>query len=355
MSCIVSKYIFRKLLISFISISPIAILMVWLAMSMRFVELIITDDISFSVFFTLILSIIPDIAGTILPVCFLISSIIVLAKMQGEKELVILMTAGKSDSELFRPLLLFAILITSLCIYIQTTVSPIAHKNMATLQDQIRTSLSTSIIKQGKFNLAGSSVVYVSQKKENSISDVFIFNNGVNGITNTITAKSGIIEYSDKKLFLNLKDGNRLELDHTNAVVSSLNFKEFIYDVSEIFSRFAKFGESESNYTQQELLQKIQDTTDVRWKNIYNTEYHSRYLQPFTILINMLIIALFMFNFSKNPRRIQGAFCSFVFGIANQVILLGLLRSSIKDPIFINFAVIYIIVASLVLYARIVR
>lgn len=355
---IIFRYILKKLLMAFFVISPIIIMMVWLVISIRYINLIVSDDVSLISFFKLISCVFPEIAGTILPICSLIASIVVLYRMQSDKEILVFMTSGKSVFSIFSPVLTFAIFTFSIVLYLLTTLSPYAYKNFVNIQEKIQNQISMSIIKPGVFNVLGNSIIYIGSKTEDSISDVFIsyIPKDKKAGSNIITAKNGNYLVRDEKLYISLDKGYRQELDEKNSVVSTLKFDNFSYDVTQFVKRYSQKVQKPYQKTQRELISEAKNLNDTKLKMKYISEYHSRLTMPFIAIINSIIVAIFMINPQNRGKRGIFVFKSFMYGIFCHITIMTLINMSAKQNkmIYMNYTIIcfLIIVLSLILVKK---
>jgi lipopolysaccharide export LptBFGC system permease protein LptF len=322
--------------------------MAWIAVSMKYVSFIVSDDISALTFFKLISFILPDIAGTVFSICLLISSIIVLHKMQVDNELVTLMTLGKSAISILRPLLAFAACISCSIFFLQAKISPYSYRHFFDIQEKIRNQVSTSIIKPGIFNVLGDSVVYVGKKRGATVCDVFISYVPAEEKSNVniITAKSGTYSVQGENLFIILENGCKQELDRNNLIISTLNFDSFAYDITPFFYRFKLAQTNERNCTQGELLSLAGETNDSRWRNIYIAEYFSRLTTPCIPIVTMMFVAFFMIRPRGRNKKKSDIIKSFFSGITGQIMISTLIHASTKnnDVIIFNYIIIFSII-----------
>lgn len=315
-------------------------------MSFKYIGLIVSDSISLSLFFRLVLCIFPGVCGIILPVCFLISSIIAMHAMQNNKEIVAFMTAGQTPLFLLNPLMFLAGIIMVVVLYIQTTGSPSAYRAFESLKEQIKTQISVNLLKPKTFNVVGSSVIYVGKKKGNELTNLFVsYTPQKKNSTNIITAKIGAFIVEENKAFIRLQDGYVQEIDVNNNILSSLKFERLAYDVSSVFKRFYEKASRIVYKTQAELIEEIRKSTDEGYRRNCLAEYHSRLTTPFLLIFNALIIGLFMLRSNERGKGRLSVAVAFFSGIFCHVAIMSLINYTTKNSSLILYN--YIIVASL--------
>ncbi len=68
---LIDKYLFKISFKSLLSLSSIVITIVWLAQSMRYLEIIVNNDSGFFSYISLVLFLIPELLSVALPICLL--------------------------------------------------------------------------------------------------------------------------------------------------------------------------------------------------------------------------------------------------------------------------------------------
>ena len=105
------KYIFKTIFPTFLTLSAVLTSLVWITQTLRLVHLI-DKGIEFKTFLKIVVFLIPSLLFMILPVITVISVIVVYNRLQDERQLIILRSAGLSNFNLAKPALFITILIT---------------------------------------------------------------------------------------------------------------------------------------------------------------------------------------------------------------------------------------------------
>lgn len=354
---IIFRYIFKRLIISLFFITPIITLVVWLTLSIRYIDFIINDNIEIGLFLRLIISVLPDIVSVVLPICALISSINVFYRMQSEKEIIVMSTSGKSLLSLSSPLIIFSICISLFLLHFQTVIIPHSYRNLIDIQQRIQSKISMSSIKPGIFNVVGNSVVFIGSKKQDTLNDVFISyipENNIRHQTNIISAKSGRYIIENDRLYITLKDGYRQLINSNNIAESTLKFESFSYDVTDFIKKYVKKTTKPHEKTQCELFdlaRKSRDNEDLRIS--YLVEAHSRYIMTFLPLINSLLIIIFIVGSYSRTQKGRNSIKCMACGIIFEILTITLINISRKSEIliYINYVIMLSIIISLIYIA----
>lgn len=350
-SSIIFFYILKRLLLSFCVITPVVISMVWIAMSIRYINLIASENVSSGMFFKLVLCPLPGIIAIILPICFLISSILAIQKMHSSEEVTVFLTSGKTPISLFFPLAILGIIVSCSVLYLRTTISPMSYKAFENIQAKIKNNVSINLLKPETFNIIGESVIYVESKDSHSLKNVFIsyIPNSLQAHTNIIAAKSGEYVVEDNKVLILLNDGYRQEFDKNNKLLATLKFENFTYDISQFFKRFYAKKQNINEKTQKELLEEAFKTQNAELKRNYIAEYHARYIFSTLPILDSLIIAIFLFFPIARGRVRKEAFKSFSCGVLAQafVIILANVTTNNTSMVYYNYYIIASLIATL--------
>ncbi|MBR1479599.1 MAG: LptF/LptG family permease [Alphaproteobacteria bacterium] len=347
------RYIFRRLLFSFFAVTPVVVAMVWITMSVRYIELITSDNVSFSSFFKLVLCVLPGVFAITLPLCFLIASIITLHSMQTDKEIIVMLTLGKRPISLFAPLLMLGCCISAVVLYRQTTTSPQAYKIFVDLMNQVKNQISVSFLKPRTFNVVGDSVIYVGERTGRELRDIFVSYIPEIAVskkhTNIITAKKGEYIAENGNVSILFENGCRQELSKSHEAISTLKFESLTYDITPFFKRFYNRSQKSNAKTQEELLEQANSTTDIQIKQKYIAEYHARIISSITPVFNALIAALFLIVARGRGRGRREALSAFLLGGTCQAFVVILINTSMKNTGLIpyNYAAAGLVVVAL--------
>ena len=330
MFTIAFKYILKRLLVMFFIVSPIIILMTWIVMSVKYVNLIVSDDLSVGMFFKLVLCVSPGVCGIILPICFLISAIIAVYTLQNDKELVVFMASGTKPNLLLSPILLLGICTTVVVLLINTVGAPLAYRTFENLKEKLQTRISTNFLSTQSFTTIGNSVIYVGSRSPNALENIFISYISERRNSNTITARKGAVVSKDKRVYIKLFHGYRQELDKNNEAIATLSFDELTYDITELFTKFYEKSSKVKFKTQAELMREYKTSNDAQHKMNCLSEFHSRLTIPLVSIINALIVGLLLLVPQARGRGRNRAIVAFLCGTACYAGIMILINGNTK-------------------------
>src|SRR5215475_12356072 len=104
----IDRYILRQCLTMMVFITVALSAAVWLAQSLRLVDLIVNRGLSIELFLYLALLILPRFLDIVLPIGAFIAVLFVFNRLTSESELVVMRSAGVSHTALAKPVLMLA-------------------------------------------------------------------------------------------------------------------------------------------------------------------------------------------------------------------------------------------------------
>lgn len=296
---LVTRHILKHLFTSLIFLATVLTTGVWLTQSLRFIEIIVNQNVSIGGYFSLVGFLIPDLVAIVLPVCILISVLFTYNKLITDHELSIFRGCGLSNWRLARPALILAFFMACLVAFINIYIVPISFRHLRDMEYGFRNEFSSSFVQDGMFNTLRGVTVYARTRAVNGDLDgVFIHSMG-QGLTSsqpkrnpfTIVAQHGtIVEKEGKKSLLMLLNGTRQEKDEKTGKVSFFHFKTLTYDLdylaANIQERIIKpYERSLSDLLNPPDADKLPLTTRAQ----LHSEGHQRLLPPFLVILFALI------------------------------------------------------------------
>lgn len=229
-----------------------------------------------------------------MPIAILISSIMTFGNLGESFELVAIKSSGISLLRFMRPLMWVSLLLCGITFLFANYVIPYASLKFATLYNEIYYKKPAFELKEGVFfTYVPGYAIKVGEKDEDgkTIRNVLIYEQGNNLQDNTIAAKSGVMQSSEDKnyLELNLKDGFRYQergnYGDTSTEYVRLGFKEFkkLLDLSSLQKQTADenmFKSSHKMLSARQLsknldsLKKFQDSAERRMFTILDGYMH---------------------------------------------------------------------------------
>lgn len=141
---------------------------VWLALSLRQVDLMSTKGQTLWVFLTVTGLTIPSLVMVIAPIALFIGVLFTLNKLNGDSELVVMAASGQSSAQLLRPFALLFLLVTGLVAGTSLWAMPTSFREISEQLTRIRADMLTRVIREGQFvNLDAGFVFHFRERLQN--------------------------------------------------------------------------------------------------------------------------------------------------------------------------------------------
>ena len=148
---IFERYVFRTSLAAFLTGLGLLTGVVWLALSLRQVDLMSAKGQTFWVFLTVTGLTIPSLVMVIAPIALFIAVLFTLNKLNSDSELVVMSASGLSSLQLLRPFALLFVLVTALVAGTSLWAMPASFREIAVQSTKIRADMVTRVILEGQF------------------------------------------------------------------------------------------------------------------------------------------------------------------------------------------------------------
>jgi lipopolysaccharide export system permease protein len=312
---LVTRHILKYLLTSLAFLATVLTTGVWLTQSLRFVDIIVNQNVSIGGYFSLVGFLIPDLIAIVLPVCILISVLFTYNKLTADHELSIFRTCGLSNWRLARPALILALFMACVVAFINIYLVPISFRHLRDMEYKLRNEFSSNFVQDGMFNSLRGVTVYARTRAMNGDLDgVFIHSIG-QGLTAsqpkrnpfTIVAQHGtIVEKDGKKSLLMLFNGTRQEKDEKTGKVSFFHFQTLSYDLDQLAANIQERIIKPYERSLSDLLNPPDaGTLPPTTKAQLHSEGHQRLLPPLLVILFSLIglCTLLPHEFNRRGRQ----------------------------------------------------
>lgn len=229
-----TRYLFKQLFISTLSVSLILSGAIWLTQSLRFIDIVINKGLPFTTFLRLTLYLFPDIFGVILPIAFFISVLFTYNKLENDHELIIYRAVGISDIKLATPVFMLGLLIMVFLYYVNISLMPKTLRHFKDMEYTIRNQASAILIQEGQFtNLEGVTIFVRSQKPGGRLEGILVHDSQKTSQSNTIIAEKGYLSNTPQGLQLIMLHGSRQHLNKNSGQPEFLIFDEYTVNLTQ--------------------------------------------------------------------------------------------------------------------------
>lgn len=333
-----SNYIARHLVHSMLLITFSLTSIVWLTQALRFIDFIVNQGVSISIFLRLTLLLIPSLLFMILPPAFFCSVLFVYNKLKAESELVVLQAAGLSKWRLAVPALLVAAGVAAITYAISFYLLPVSYGKFRDMQNFLRNNYVSILLQEGVFsNPVNGLTIFIRERDKNgTLHGILVHDNRNPQAPVTMMAEEGrLVDTPEGPRFM-LKNGNRQEM--RNGHISFLYFDSYTLDIS-LYARSITHRPTD---TQEMFLPELMaydpaETPAENQKRI--AEGHQRIIWPAYSLTLALVAAAVLLSGQFN-RRGHWKRVSLAVGIGTAVMFsaIGLRGETAADAAMVPIA-----------------
>jgi lipopolysaccharide export system permease protein len=296
------QYIFRHLVGPTLLITLSLTGIVWLAQSLRFIDLIVNRGLSVSLFLYLTTLLMPSLLAVVLPVALFCATLYTYNKLQNDSELIVFGSAGLSRFQLAWPALLMALILTVISYSISLYLLPKSFREFKDLQYFIRNNYASVLLQEGVFNTptAGMTVYVRKREPDGMLKGILVHDNSDTEHPTTMMAKQGYLVNSDAGPQFILKQGNRQEIDHDTGQLSLLHFEHYTLNIS-IYTETNQIRWREPNERYLDELFYPTDTDEALLPKLY-AEGHQRLAWPLYNIVLCLVALSTLLSGQFNRR-----------------------------------------------------
>lgn len=344
---LIFRHIFQRLFIGTAFLSCVLVTGVWLTQSLRFIQIIVNQNVSIAGYFSFVGFLIPDLLSIVLPICVVISTLFIYNKLITDNELIIFRTCGMSNWSIAKPAIVLGIISMILVSLINIYVIPLSFKSFRDMEYKMRNEFSSGFVHEGAFNTLRGLTIYARSRTQNDeLEGVFIHSipHNIAGKKEkfgyTIIAERGVMMAAPNTIQLVLFNGNRQELDPKTGKMTFFHFDRLNYDLSQL-----------APTTQERIIKPVERPLDELLnadmieglspsKRVHmRSEAHQRILLPILSVIFVFLATSVLLQGDLNRGRYRKKIAIVVAGIAlTQGLLTTMINLNGQFPNSIPFA-----------------
>ena len=285
-----NRYILRQCFGVMIFVTAALSAAIWLAQSLRLIDLIVNRGLSIDVFLYLAALILPRFLDIVLPIGVFIAVLFTFNRLTAESELVIMRSSGLSHVALAKPVLMLAgiafLVLMSLSVYFL----PASNRAFKDLQFEIRNRFVLSLIQEGTFTtISDKLTIYVRSRDERGEVAGLLINDSRNPQRQvTIVAERGAFVDLPSGSRIVMVNGNRQQFDTETRKLSLLTFESYTLDLDTLHDApVVRFREPQERFMD-ELFFPPKDV-EGSLRQGFVVEAHQRILVPLSAFSFSLI------------------------------------------------------------------
>ena len=228
------RYILRQCVSVMLLVTAALCTAVWLAQSLRLVDLIVNRGLSIGLFLYLALLILPRFLDVVLPVGAFIAVLFVFNRLSTESELVVMRAAGLSPAALARPVFILAsggfVVLMSLSAYFL----PASDREFKDLEFAIRNRFASALVQEGTFTtILDKLTIYVAGREPGGeVTGLLIDDDRDPKEPVTILAQRGAFVDTAEGSRIVMVNGSRQRFERATGKLSVLTFDRYTLDLS---------------------------------------------------------------------------------------------------------------------------
>ena len=314
-----NRYILRQCVTGMLFVTGALTAAVWLAQSLRLVDLIVNRGLSAEVFLYLAMLIVPKFLNIVLPIGAFIAVLFVFNRLIAESELVVMRAAGISPFSLAKPVLELAAISWFILMVMSVWLLPASNREFKDLQFEIRNRFVSSLLQEGSFTtISDKLTIYIGGRNERGeVIGLMIDDERDPQHPVTLLAERGAFADTGGGSRIIMVNGDRQQYDRDTGKLSVLTFDRYVLDLDMMRDApEARSREAQERYLG-ELLFPPEDL-DPGTRDAYLVEGNERLTVPLTAfsfaIIPLACLLPGEFNRRGQLRRVMLAIgCAMTF------------------------------------------
>ena len=322
---VLDRYILRQCLGIMVFVTAVLTVTVWLAQSLRLVDLIVNRGLSAEIFVYLAILILPRFLDIVLPIGVFIAILFVFNRLTSESELVVMRAAGIGPMALAKPVFALAGIAALVLLSLSAYFLPASNRAFKDLQFEIRNRFVASLLQEGTFtNISDQLTIYIGGRDQRGeVTGLLVNDNRDPEKPITITAERGAFAESGGGSRIIMVNGNRQQYDRTTGKLSVLTFERNTIDLDQMRDApEVRFPEAQERYLGDLLFPP--SGLDPAILNTFILEGHQRLLVPLSAFSFAIIPLACLLPGQLNRRgQLQRVLLAIGFAFLFQALDLG--------------------------------
>jgi lipopolysaccharide export system permease protein len=284
------RYILRQCLSMMVFVTAALSAAVWLAQSLRLVDLIVNRGLSIELFLYMAVLILPRFLDIVLPIGAFIAVLFVFNRLTSESELVVMRAAGLSPLLLARPVFLLAGVGFAVLMSLSAYFLPASNREFKDLQFEIRNRFVSALLQEGAFTTVSDQLtIYIGGRNERGeVIGLLINDDRDPQQPVTVLAEQGAFASSAQGSRVIMVHGSRQRYDRATGTLSVLNFDRYTLDLDMLRDApVVRFRDAQERFLG-DLFWPPGDL-DPSTRNSFLVEGHQRLILPLSIFSFVMI------------------------------------------------------------------
>jgi lipopolysaccharide export system permease protein len=279
-----TRYILRQCVAVMVFVTVALCAAVWLAQSLRLVDLIVNRGLTAELFLYLAILILPRFIDIVLPIGVFIAVLFVFNRLTAESELVVMRASGLGPLELAKPVMILAGIAFLILMTLSAYFLPTSNREFKDAQFEIRNRFVSSLLQEGSFTtISDKLTIYIGGRDERGeVRGILIDDERDKDRPVTIIADRGAFSSVGGGSRLVMVHGNRQELDPKTGKLSLLTFDRYTLDLDSMRDApVVRFREPQERFLGELLFPPAGLDPGLRYTFI--VEAHQRFAIPLSV------------------------------------------------------------------------
>src|SRR6266480_1103311 len=320
------RYILRQCFGVMIFVTAALSAAIWLAQSLRLIDLIVNRGLSIDIFLYLALLILPRFLDIVLPIGVFIAVLFTFSRLTSESELVVMRAAGLGPLVLARPVFMLAGIAFLALMSLSAYFLPASNREFKDLQFEIRNRFVSALLQDGAFTTVSDKLtIYIGSRNERGeITGVLINDERDPQQPVTLFAERGAFADAKNGSRIILVNGNRQRYERASGKLSVLTFERYTLDLAMLRDApVVRFREAQERFLG-ELFFPPGDLDATNYRN-FLVEGHQRLAVPLSIFSFVIIPLACLLPGEFNRRgQLKRVLLAVVFALVFQSTDLGI-------------------------------
>ncbi|WP_421723317.1 LPS export ABC transporter permease LptF [Bauldia sp.] len=294
---LIERYIFNKLVRTFLLSLVALTATVWLTQALRQFDLVSAQGQTIVTFFQLTVLLLPPLATVVAPVAMMLAVIYTFNTLNDGSELAVINATGTRQWSLLKPVLLMGIIVTVFMASMTLYISPLSFRLWRDLATDINGNVLTSIVKEGEFIELSDGLTFQLRQRapDGTLRGIFLSDSRESNETVAYLAERGAVLDGQLGTFLVMSDGTIQRRNEKDEAISIIQFSSYAFDLSTFSTQSGT-----PNYRPRErttsylLFPDLDDGAYQKRPERYRQELFSRFATPLNGLVFALLPLVFL-------------------------------------------------------------
>lgn len=234
----IDRYVLGQILGPFGFFALVFTGVIWLSQSLRIIDLVVNNGQSALVFLEFTALLLPTVMSVVLPLSAFAATLFAINRLYVESELVVIMGAGRSNTALARPVIIFGAGVMAAMLVVTLYLMPTAARELRERVADLRGDVANALIREGQFvHPADGLTVYVrDSSRSGEMRGIFIHDLRDRATPLTYAADRAALVRAGQTSRVVMFEGTVQRFDIAEGTLATLRFDTFVFDLSDLMA-----------------------------------------------------------------------------------------------------------------------